>query len=334
MRCRRSAAARPRTCARSSVPEPASFCHRRGTSTLPHRVCGHRRRRTRRFVRRDVGGNDAAAIHAFAAGRRTRRPHQGREARRANELCLQLSVRRHAVLSAGSRPAGRREGRPDARRWRCLRLDRWRRAHTFDRCLFRDLRTQARLPDARSQLHSFSVRPLADLRWRHDSLLRRSQRVRSFRGRTRCQRACTAAVGGDTARLRRRPRRTRGTRHGRRRAVRRFLQQVRFQAGARVRTGRAPRRRPGRQRSCASWRSIAGRPSAADGSPAFAGITRPPSSRNRVALRPARAKRGRMETVQGRTHRPARHACTRRARCRRWCSDRRRKTARAPDVFP
>ena len=148
------------------------------------------------------GMRDGAAPRRPLAGRMRVHVHADRaRLRRADQLRVQLSVRRHAVLPPRPRPAGRREGRPVARRWRCLRVDRRRRSHAFDRRVLGDLRAQARVPDARGQFHPFSIRPIADIGWRHDPLLRRSQRVRSFRRRACPQRAGSAAAGGDPARL-------------------------------------------------------------------------------------------------------------------------------------
>ena len=135
-------------------------------------------------------------------------------------------------------------GRRVARRRRDLRVERRRRpARTRSLRISAICAHKLAYPTREVSFIRFQSRPLADLRRQRDPLLRRSQRVRSCRGRARGQRARAAAAGGDPARLRRRARRARSARHRRRRAVRRVLPQVRLQARA-WSTARARRRLP------------------------------------------------------------------------------------------
>ena len=86
-------------------------------------------------------------------------------------------------------------------------------------------------------------------------------------GRARAGGAGAAAAGRHPARARRRHGRAVGARHGGRRAVRRVLQEVRIQAGARPRPGERAQARRGHPPSCANSPNTASRRSSASSSP-------------------------------------------------------------------
>ena len=154
-----------------------------------------------------MGRRDAAALRARAARRHSRRAGEGPRARRRNQLHLPLSVRLDAVLPAQSRAARGGGGDAAPRGRDDVRVERRRGTGAGDRRVLRDLRAQARVPDARRFVHPLSAAALGDLRRAGDPLLRGPQRLRSRLRRARAGGAGAAAARRDPARARSRDRR-------------------------------------------------------------------------------------------------------------------------------
>ena len=265
-RCRRSAAARPSTCASSSRLKRASVddeAPRRSSDRAPP-VAARRRSQS---ARRRVGRCAAAAVpRGRASSTSTAQPIRAGEARDRDQLRVPVSVRVDAVL-----PAEAARGRSPQRA----------ALHARGR---QQLRVAAAASAASATIVAFSAicahklayptREVSFIRYQRDRsatsggarhpLLRRPQRLRSGAGRARRVRPGAAAARGDRARAR-----SRATTSSSRSAPSAPSSSTRSSTSTSVKLGSSTAARDARRStarpSCASSTSTAARRSSADG---------------------------------------------------------------------